>query len=125
MTKSAVLHQFFSRFGIDAYEENSAFNLGAPPQFPYITYENRTDALSDRDTAITFSIWYRSTSWVDCNAKADAISAYLGQGGKVIPCDGGYVWIKRDSPFAQSMSDPDDMVRRKYCSLRVSFLTAN
>ena len=125
-TKSAVLHQFFSRFGLDAYEENSIFDMDNPPAYPYITYENKTDALADNDTAISFSLWYRSTSWIDANAKAEAISAYIGQGGKVLPCDGGYIWIKRDSPFAQSMGDAaDDMVKRKYCSLRVSFLTAN
>lgn len=124
MTKAAALFNFFSSFGIDAYEENSVYALEKQPDFPYITYELKTDCLSESDTMISFSVWYRSTSWTAANAMAETISKAIGYGGKVISCDDGYIWIKRGSPFAQSMGDPsDDMIKRKYCTLSVSFLT--
>lgn len=123
-TKSAVLYGFFSGFGIDAYEENSVYSLANPPEFPYITYENKTDAFADNGTSISFSLWFRSTSWVTAHALADEISEYIGQGGRVLPCDGGNIWIKRAQPFAQDMGDQaDDMIKRVYCMLNVSFNT--
>ena len=104
-TKSATIYNFFAGFGIDAYEENSVYSLENPPAFPYITYENKTDSFGAGDTSISFSLWFRSTSWVTAHALADEISEYIGQGGKQIPCDGGFIWIKRGQPYAQDMGD--------------------
>ena len=37
---------------------------------------------------------------------------------------GGYIWLRRGSPFAQSMGDPDDnMIRRKLLSVNAMYLT--
>ena len=71
MNKAAALYQFFSYFGLDAYEENSVYALETPPAFPYLTYEMKTDAFGVYDTALSFSLWYRSTSWAAANAKVD------------------------------------------------------
>ena len=125
-TKAAALYNFFSGFGLEAWEENSVYALENPPAFPYLTYEMRTNAFGDYDTAITFSLWYRSTSWAAANAKVEEISAAIGRIGKSIPVSGGYILIMRDSPFAQSMGDPsDDMVKRKLCNITVRFYTNN
>lgn len=126
MTKSAAIYQFFSSFGIDAYEESSVYTLEAPPAFPYLTYELRTDAFSEYDTAITFSLWYRSSSWAAANAKVEDISAEIGRDGKVVSCDGGYILIMRGSPFCQSLGDvSDDMIKRKLLNLNIRFYTNN
>jgi len=127
MTKTAALHEFFSGFDIPAYEENGVYSLETPPAFPYLTYEVRTDAFSDgADTAISASLWYRSTSLTAINEKTEEISAAVGRAGKIIPIDFGYLLIMRGSPFAQSMPDPsDDMVKRKALSFKVRFYTSN
>ena len=126
MTKAAALYQFFSGFGLEAWEENSVYALESPPEFPYLTYEMRTDAFGDYDTAITFSIWYRSTSWAAANAKAEEISAAIGRGGTIMHVDDGYLLIMRGSPFAQSLGDPsDDMIKRKLFNITVRFYTNN
>lgn len=126
MTKAAALYQFFSGFGLEAWEENSVYALESPPEFPYLTYEMRTDAFGDYDTAITFSIWYRSTSWSAANAKAEEISAAIGRGGTIMHVDGGYMLIMRGSPLAQSLGDPsDDMIKRKLFNLTVRYYTNN
>lgn len=126
MTKAAALYQFFSSFGLEAWEENSVYALESPPEFPYLTYEMRTDAFGDYDTAITFSIWYRSTSWAAANAKVEEISAAIGRGGTIMHVDGGYILIMRGSPFAQSLGDPsDDMIKRKLFNITVRFYTNN
>lgn len=127
MTKAAALHTFFSGFGLDAYEENSVYSLEGTPAFPYLTYEMRTDAFGDYDTALTFSLWYRSKNdWYPANQKVEEISAAIGRHGKVLAVDGGYILIQRGSPFAQSLGDPsDDMIRRKLCNITVRFYTSN
>lgn len=125
MTKAAAIQSFWESFGLSAFEENSVPTGKDAPAFPYITYEFVTDAL-ESDVAMTASLWYRDSSWVQINAKTDEISAGIGRGGKIIPCGGGAIWIRRGSPFAQSMGDDtDDMIKRKYINITAEFLTAD
>ena len=125
MTKAAAIYKFWSSFGLDTYEENSVYSMDEKPPFPYITYELNTDSF-DSDIALSASLWYRSSSWVKANAKAEEISAEIGRGGKLISCDDGYIWIKRRSPFSQAMGDDsDDMIKRILISISVEFLTEN
>ena len=122
MTKAAAIYQFWSSFGLTAYEENTVPTDAA---FPYVAYQLVTDSF-DREVAATASLWYRSESWVDINAKTEEISAHIGLGGKIIKCDGGRIWIKRGQPFAQNMGDEsDDLIKRKYLNLTFEFMTAN
>ena len=122
MTKAAAIYQFWSSFGLTAYEENTVPEDAA---FPYITYQLVTDSF-DREVAATASLWYRSESWTAINAKIEEISAYIGLGGKIIKCDGGRIWIKKGQPFAQNMGDEgDDLIKRKYLNLVYEFFTAN
>ena len=122
MTKAAAIYQFWSSFGLAAYEENTVPTDAA---FPYVTYQLVTDSF-DREVAATASLWYRSESWTAINAKTEEISAHIGLGGKIIKCDGGRIWIKRGQPFAQNMGDEsDDLIKRKYLNLTFEFFTAN
>lgn len=124
MTKAAAIYQFWSSFGLEAFEENSVYQMDESPSFPYITYELNTDSFEGSVVALSASLWYRSTSWTQANAKAEEISKVIGSGGKVLECDGGYIWIKRRSPFSQSMGDDsDDMIKRKILSISVEFWT--
>lgn len=126
MTKAAALYQFWASFGIDAYEENSVYAMGEKPSFPYITYELNTDSFGDSGIPLSASLWYRSTSWLSAVNKAEQISESIGRGGKLIPCDDGYIWIKRRSPFSQAMGDDsDDMIKRILISISVEFWTKN
>ena len=122
MTKAAAIYQFWNSFGLTAYEENSVPDDAA---FPYITYQLVTDSF-DREIPLTASIWYRSESWAGINAKTDEISQKISRGGKIIPCNGGAIWLKRGQPFAQSMGDEsDDLIKRKYLNITAEFMTAD
>lgn len=126
MTKAAAIYQFWSQFGLEAFEENSVYQMDEKPSFPYLTYELTTDSFEGSAVALSASLWYRSTSWTQANAKAEEISAVIGRDGKIISCDGGYIWIKRRSPFSQSMGDDtDDMIKRKILNISVEFWTEN
>ena len=122
MTKAAAIYQFWNSFGLIAYEENSVPDDAA---FPYITYQLVTDSF-DREIPLTASLWYRSESWTEINAKTEEISQKISRGGKVVPCDGGAIWLKRGQPFAQSMGDEsDNLIKRKYLNITAEFITAD
>ena len=122
MTKAAAIYQFWSGFGLTAYEENTVPTDAA---FPYVTYQLVTDSF-DREVAATASLWYRGESWTAINSKAEEISAHIGLGGKIIKCDGGRIWIKRGQPFAQNMGDEsDDLIKRKYINVVCEYFTAH
>ena len=122
MTKAAAIYQFWNSFGLTAYEENTVPTDAA---FPYITYQLVTDSF-DREIPLTASIWYRSESWTDINAKTEEISQKISRGGKIISCDGGAIWVKRGQPFTQNMGDEsDDLIKRKYLNITAEFLTAD
>ena len=121
MTKAAAIYQFWSSFGLTAYEENT---VPDDATFPYITYQLVTDSF-DREVPVTASLWYRSESWTAINAKTEEISQEISRGGKILSCDGGAIWLKRGQPFAQNMGDEsDDLIKRKYLNITAEFLTA-
>ena len=122
MTKAAAIYQFWNSFGLTAYEENS---VPDDADFPYITYQLVTDSFG-REIPLTASIWYRSESWTAINAKTEEISHTISRGGKIIPFDGGAIWLKRGQPFAQNMGDEsDDLIKRKYLNVTAEFITAD
>lgn len=124
-TKAATIYEFWNSFGMTAYEENSVPTGEDAPKFPYITYQLVTDSLGN-EVAMSASIWYRDTSWLEANAKTDEISRAIGLGGKVLDCDGGKIWLKRGTPFAQNMSDEsDNLIKRKYLNITAEYLTAD
>ena len=124
-TKAATIYEFWSSFEMPAYEENSVPTGEDAPKFPYITYQLVTDSLGN-EVAMTASLWYRGTSWIEANAKTEEISQRIGRKGAVLDCNGGKVWIKRGTPFAQNMGDEsDNLIKRKYLNITAEYLTAD
>ena len=122
MTKASAIYQFWSSFGLTAYEENTVPDDAV---FPYITYQLVTDSF-DLEIPLSASLWYRSESWTAINAKTEEISQKISRGGKIISCDGGAIWMKRGQPFAQNMGDEsDDLIKRKYLNITAEFMTAD
>lgn len=121
MTKAAAIYQFWGRF-LTAYEENT---VPEDAGFPYITYQLVTDSLGN-DVQMSVSVWYRGSSWVEANDKADEIAKAIGIGGIILDCDGGKIWLRRGTPFAQNMGDEsDNLIKRKYLNITAEFLTAD
>lgn len=124
-TKAATIYEFWNSFSLTAYEENSVPTGEDAPKFPYITYQLVTDSLGN-EVAMSASLWYRGTSWVEANAKTEEISQRIGRKGIVLDCNGGKVWIKRGTPFAQNMGDEsDNLIKRKYLNIAAEYLTAD
>lgn len=121
MDKWEAQYQFWSGFGVPAYEENSVPDRDHVI-FPYITYQSSSSGF-DEDTFPSASIWTRSSSWAAADALSDAIENALKNGGVVIRHNTGAIWITPRTPFSSSMGDPeDDMIKRKSISVTLHFI---
>lgn len=121
MTKSQALQTFFSSFGMTAYTSTS---VPDDVIFPYLTYDLITGAWGDEQAAITVNLWFYTESEAIPNAKAEEISKKIGLGGITIPCDDGIIWIKRGSPWCQSLPDETNKtIKRRYINITVEYLT--
>lgn len=121
MTKEAALYRFFSSFGLAAYADSA---VPEDAILPYLTYQVAVSAFEEGQVPLTVNLWYRTESESAPNQKAREISQVIGQGGVVLPCDGGYIWLKRGSPFCQSLSDgADPQIKRRYINITVEYLT--
>ena len=117
MDKAKALHNFWSSFNLTAIDESSAYDEQLELPSNYITYEVQTSNLGE-PVALTASLWYRTTSWEDISKKADEIAAFIGYGGRVLEVDGGYMWVKLGTPFAQRIAvEQDDSIRRIYLNM--------
>lgn len=121
MDKAQALHQFWSSFGLPAYDETS---VPSDAKMPYITYNIAMDNF-DNVLSLSASIWYNSTSWEAITKKSEEIAERITEHGFVIKeIDNGYLWITRGSPFAQRMRDESsDSIRRMYILITVEYLT--
>lgn len=123
MNKVQAYQSFWESFGLTAYDENTvpddamAVNNGK-----YITYE-MADGEFNSTLALTASLWYKGYSWAEITEKELAISHEISRGGKLVPCDGGAIWIKKGTPWAQRMPDTSsDSIRRIVLNVEVEFL---
>lgn len=125
MTKEQALHNFWSSFGLTAYDENT---VPDDATLPYITYQVSTGSYGS-SIVMSAALWYRSQSWKDITAKAEEISNYIGLGGKVIKHDTGAIWVKQANTFAQRMNEGastqqsiDRTIRRIILNIVVDFI---
>lgn len=120
MTVNAALDSFFNSFGIDAYPETDT----SAHELPCITYDAPISHFDEGDAVCSFSIWYRTESEAIPNAKAAEIAEAIGRGSYKLPVNGGYVLIRRGSPWCQPLNDENDSAnKRRYCLLTLEFDT--
>lgn len=122
MTKDKALQAWFERF-LTAYPASSVPN---DVTFPYLTYELVIGAFDGGEIGLTVNLWYYTESEAVPNEKAQEIAETIGIGGTIVPCDGGYIWIKRGSPWCQNITEDDEPnIKRRYLNITVEYLTEN
>lgn len=123
MTKEAALHSFFNSFNIPAYPSSA---VPEDAVFPWLTYDLTTSAWDGGEVGLTVNLWYHTTDEAIPNAKARELSQRIGYGGVQIPCDGGFIWIKRGSPWCQSLTYQEDpAIKRRYINITAEYFTLN
>lgn len=127
MTPEAAIYKFMSSFGIPAYPSSSVPSQGDDEWqgFPYITYDLVVGEWLEPEVNMSANVWYRTESEAQPNAKVREISQAIGKGGVTLPCDGGMLWLKRGSPWAQAVTivGEDEKVKRRYINVNIEYLT--
>ena len=122
MTKGEALQAFFSQF-MDAY---AASAVPEDVTLPYLTYELITSAWDGGEVGMTVNLWFYTTGEAVPNAKAQELSDAIGYGGVTLPCDGGFIWLKRGSPWCQNLQDDTDQnIKRRYINVTAEYMTLN
>ena len=101
MTPEAAVYTFLSSFGIPAYAASSVPDQAT---FPYLTYDLVLGEWGQPEVNMPVNVWYRTDSEALPNAKVREISQAIGMGGVTLPCDGGMLWVKKGSPWAQAVT---------------------
>ena len=128
MNKAQALHSFWAGFGLPAIDEQSAYDTETLKQlgigYPYLSYEAAVGDF-DESVALSADLWYKSTSWVEIEAKAEQIARALKDGGTLVHYEGGAIWITRGNPISQRMAadNPFD-IRRIHININAEFLSA-
>ena len=122
MTPEAAIYQFLASFGIPAY---AATSVPDQATFPYISYELVVGEWLAVEVNMPVNVWYRTDSEALPNAKVREIGERIGLGGITLPCDGGMLWVKKGSPWAQAVTveGEDDKVKRRYININIEYLT--
>ena len=122
MTKDKALHAWFSQF-LPAYPTS---NVPKDAVFPWLTYELITGSWESGEIGLTVNLWFHTESEAVPNKKAQEIADAIGMGGAIIPCDGGYIWLKRGSPWCQNIADESEPnIKRRYLNVTAEYLTTN
>lgn len=120
MTANKALYAWFNDF-MPFYRASS---VPEDVVMPYGTYEYVAGVWEDGDVGMTVNLWFYTESEAIPDEKADAFSRRIGPGGVLIPCDGGYIWLKRGSPWCQSLVQEDaPAIKRRYINVTARYLT--
>lgn len=126
MTPEAAVYRWLSGFGIPAYAATSTPDEGDDEWqgYPYLTYDLVIGEWGGTEVNMPVNLWYRTDSEAEPNAKVREIGGALGIGGATVRCDGGMLWLKKGSPFAQAVrvEGADDKVKRRYVNINIEYL---
>lgn len=120
MTKAAALYNFFSSFGLAAYPSNA---VPTETVYPWLTYDVTVDSFGSLPVSCGVNLYYHTESEKEPNEKAEEIEKAVGRGGVTIPCDSGFLWIKKGAPFCQSLNTGDEGEKRRFINLLIEYNT--
>lgn len=124
MAPEAAIYGFLNGFSIPAYASASVPDQA---QFPYITYDLVLGEWGQGEVNMPVNVWYRTESEAQPNAKVREIGERIGMGGVLLHCDGGVLWVKKGSPWAQAVTveGEDEKVKRRYVNINIEYLTSD
>ena len=111
---AAALKEFFSGFGLPAYTE---YSVPDNATLPYITYSAGVPEWNQK-ASLFAQVWDRTRSNTGIIRKADQITAAIGETGKRIPFEGGYLVIWPENPLIQIRVNGD--YRAAYINLSIN-----
>ena len=126
VTPEAAIYHWLSGFGVPAYASTSTPDEDDEEWagYPYITYDLVVGDWGQGEANMAVNLWDRTDSEARLNAKVREMRESLKHGGVQLRCDGGAVWLKQGSPWAQSVrvEGEDEKVKRRYVNVNVEYL---
>lgn len=129
MMKEAAIQKFFEQFGIPAYPQTA---VPDDVTFPFLVHNFPTDAFDGESNGQSGTVYlrYYTTSETVPDMKAQEISDAIGRGGVSLKCDGGYIWLKRGSPFKinapqEQGTEETKFLKTKQLNITAEYLTLN
>ena len=126
MTPEGAIYAWLSSFGIPAYAATATPDEGDDEWggFPYLTYDLVVGDWGQGEVNMAVNLWDRTDSEARLNAKVREMREALRHGGVTLAGDGGMVWLKQGSPWAQAVrvEGEDDKVKRRYINVNVEYL---
>lgn len=121
MNKIQALNNFWN--GFREGDDWKAYDASSVPEDisdKHITYDVTSDSFG-YPVAQTVSLWDKSTSWQAVQEKEMEIANYITRGGLMITYDDAAMWIKKANPWAQRLSD-NDQIKRIVLNVEIEFL---
>ena len=120
MTETAEILAYFNQFAT-AYPSD---NVPDDATYPYITVEPKLGYWGGGDVPIQINLWHRTDNEAAINSIVRDIGNDISYSGVARPCDGGWLWIKRGSPWVVPIVEPtDDAIKRRLINVSVEFMT--
>lgn len=120
MTKNKALYAWFNEF-MPFYRASS---VPSDVLMPYGTYEYVESAFEEGEVSMTINLFFRTESEDIPDQKVSDLSKKFGQGRVLIPCDEGIIWLKKGSPWCQSVVYQDDpAIKRRLINITAEYLT--
>ena len=92
---------------------------------PYLTYDTAYSSWELAPVAVTVNLWFHTSSVDVPDAAARELSKAVGYAGARIPCDNGYIWLKRGAPFSKTLPIEDPNLKLCHINLTAEFLTVD
>lgn len=122
MTKDMALQAWLEQFA-------PAWADGCVPDntpFPYLTWQFADGDFFGGPVNLRVDLWFRTAGEQLPNALAQNMAQAIGHAGVLLPCDGGFIWLRRGSPWCRSFTDDTDRaVKRRALNLTADYLTEN
>ena len=124
MNRREALHNFWSSFGVEAYEQNQVpMDSKGEPQvsFPYITYESKV-AGWDEPLTLSVTIWDDTGNRRRLDRISRTIEDFIRPELNVSYDRGMYrIWIG-NTPFSQDDGDPDPKILKTILTINIEFM---
>lgn len=120
MTKNKALYSWFNEF-MTFYRDTA---VPEDAELPYGTYTYSEDAWGGYPVNLNINLWFRTESEAIPDEVAQELGERIGYSGVRIPCDEGYIWLQKGSPWCQSLTDSTDSnIKRRYINITAEYLT--
>lgn len=120
-TKAAAYYTFFNTFGVPAYPSTS---VPDDAKFPYVTYNPVYGSFNDANQFMTADAWVETDSEAEANALAERICQALGNGGVLLQCNDGAIWLMLGDPAYQPTDSGNQRVKRRTINIVADFLAS-